>query len=68
MKMANLGIASAGLNKLLMAKDQKYSREQTILCCGFTIIVNILKTRKVSNIQHQVCLVVHIQKQNLQSY
>ena len=42
-----VGIASAGLNKLLMAKERKYIPENVNFAVASPIIVNILKNKKV---------------------
>ena len=42
-----VGIASAGLNKLLMAKEAKYIPENVNFAVASPIIVNILKSKKV---------------------
>lgn len=42
-----IGIASAGLNKLLMAKEAKYIPENVNFAVASPIIVNILKSKKV---------------------
>ena len=43
-----IGIASAGLNKLLMAKKEKYIPENVNFAVASTIVSNILKNKKVS--------------------
>tara|TARA_B100001057_G_scaffold318240_1_gene318502 strand:- start:305 stop:1873 length:1569 start_codon:yes stop_codon:yes gene_type:complete len=42
-----VGIASAGLNKLLMAKEAKYIPENVNFAVASPIVVNILKSKKV---------------------
>ena len=42
-----IGIASAGLNKLLMAKEAKYIPENVNFAVASPIVVNILKSKKV---------------------
>ena len=42
-----IGIASAGLNKLLMAKEAEYIPENVNFAVASPIIVNILKSKKV---------------------
>jgi S1-C subfamily serine protease len=42
-----VGIASAGLNKLLMAKQSKYIPENVNFAVSSPIVVNILKSKKV---------------------
>jgi len=42
-----VGIASAGLNKLLMAKEAKYIPENVNFAVASQIVVNILKSQKV---------------------
>ena len=42
-----VGIASAGLNKLLMAKEAKYIPENVNFAVASPIVVNILKNKKV---------------------
>ena len=42
-----IGIASAGLNKLLMAKEAKYIPENVNFAVASPIIVNILKSKKI---------------------
>ena len=46
-KGALIGIASAGLNKLLMAKEAKYIPENVNFAVSSPIIVNILKSKKI---------------------
>ena len=43
-----IGIASAGLNKLLMAKKEKYIPENVNFAVASSIVTNILKNKKVS--------------------
>ena len=43
-----IGIASAGLNKLLMAKEAKYIPENVNFAVSSSIVTNILKNKKVS--------------------
>jgi hypothetical protein len=43
-----IGIASAGLNKLLMAKEAKYIPENVNFAVSSSIVTNILKNTKVS--------------------
>ena len=42
-----VGIASAGLNKLLMAKEAKYIPENVNFAVASPIVVNILKSKKI---------------------
>ena len=42
-----IGIASAGLNKLLMAKEAKYIPENVNFAVASPIVVNILKSKKI---------------------
>ena len=42
-----VGIASAGLNKLLMAKEAKYIPENVNFAVASPIVTNILKSKKV---------------------
>ena len=42
-----IGIASAGLNKLLMAKEAKYIPENVNFAVAAPIVVNILKNKKI---------------------
>ena len=46
-KGALIGIASAGLNKLLMAKEAKYIPENVNFAVASPIVVNILKSKKI---------------------
>jgi len=46
-KGALIGIASAGLNKLLMAKEAKYIPENVNFAVSSPIVVNILKSKKI---------------------
>ncbi len=42
-----IGVASAGLNKLLMAKEAKYIPENVNFAVASPIVVNILKSKKI---------------------